>query len=166
MNPAGSDSATPGLRDALHAWCETLEALRLTLTEDRPAPGHSALGDGLADATDDVIGWLEEAAASCASAEGARESTRLVARALRVQGDKLFGSAHQVLLDRLARTGGAAWHAWVTAVRCSAEPLWARAEDVVRLLSASACSAPPEPLTHTSYYVTHLQKSETFNPSI
>ena len=163
MTPPGTEVSTNALHDALRSWCEALEALRITLTEDRPKPGLSALGDGLADATDEVTGWLLEADACRALPDSPRETPRLIARALRTQGEKLFGSVHHAQLERLARTGGAAWHAWVTAVRCALDPLWARAEDTVRHLGA--LSPPPEPTTHTTSHTTHIRTSDTFNPS-
>lgn len=163
MNAPGADPAAAALCDALRAWCEALEALRLTLTEDRPAPGDSALADGLADAADEVIGWLQEAAAQRASVDGACESARLVARAMRTQGDKLFGRAHQLQLDQIARTRGRSWRAWVTAVHRAAEPLWARTEQVVKLLGGGASPAALTASSHTTYAANHSPKSETFN---
>jgi hypothetical protein len=166
MNSPGTDIPAATLREALHSWGETLETLRITLTEDRPAPGLSALADGLADATDEAIGWLQEADARLAApgAGAAREMPRLVARALRIQGDRLFGSSHQAQLERLARSGGGPWHAWVTAIRQASEPLWARAEDAVKHLAASG-GPPPEPFAHTTYLTTNIRNTDTLNPS-
>jgi hypothetical protein len=162
MNAPGTDIS--GLRDSLRAWCEALEALRLTLTEDRPPPGDSALADGLADATDDVIGWLKEAEAGLASAEHARSAPWLIARAVRRQGDALFGHAHHAQLERLARTGGAPWLAWVRAIHAASEPLWARAETTLQHLGGAPASAR-DPFSHTTYRQTHFCNTDTLNPS-
>ena len=163
MSSPGTDRSA-ALREALHRWCEALEGLRITLTEDRPAPGFSALADRLGDATDEVSGWLQEAEAGLALPDADQTIPRLVSRALRTQGDVLFGCLHQAQLDRLARTGGPSWHGWVTAVRAAAEPLWGRAEETIKQLTAPSLH-PLEPLSHTTYHTTHIRHSETINPS-
>lgn len=159
-----AEPAIVGLRESLHRWCEALEALRIALTEDRPPPGHSALGDGLADATDEVIGWLREAEAALARSEGAREAPQLIARAVRRQGDALFGNQHQAQLERLARTGGAPWQAWVRALQATAAPLWLCAAETVRHLGGCAVAPPNEAVSHTTYHQTHLCNSDTIHP--
>jgi hypothetical protein len=162
MNAPGTTEALGG---ALHHWCEILEALRLTLVEDRPSPGLSALGDGLADGADAVIGWLREAEANLAGANARTEVPRLVGRAVRCQGETLFGPAYQIQLERLARAGGAPWAAWVRAVRGAAEPLWGCAEATVQQLGASPPARSPDLLSHTTYHSTHFAHSDTIHPS-
>lgn len=160
MNATGSDSAHAQLRDAVHRWSEALEALRLTLSEDRPVPGDSALADGLADATDDVVGWLKETEAGLAGSEGTPEAARLIARAIRRQGDTLFSRETHAQLDRLARVGGPRWLAWVRAVRGASDPLWSLAEEVVRRLSVVA-GPTRDPFSHTTYRQTHFCNTDT-----
>lgn len=164
MNPTSTEVSLDALRSALRSWCETLEALRITLVEDRPQPGHSALADGLADATDDVIGWLKEAETSVRMHADANEASRLVARAIRRQGETLFSGANYLQLARLARVSGGPWHGWVSAIRAACAPLWARTEDAVRQLPAASALRVPE-LSHTTYHTTHIRKPDTTNSS-
>lgn len=139
--------AVEPLRQALRQWCEALETLRLTVAEDRPAPGDSALADRLADDTDEVIGWLSEAIAGLERPDEFDDAPRLVGRALRTQGEALFGCVRQAHLEQLARGPDGRWRAWVSAVRSSLEPLWARSEEVVTRLALppppSSPSVPP-----------------------
>ena len=139
MSASRFTPATESLCQALRQWCEALEILRITVAEDRPSPGESALADRMADDTDEVIGWLSEATAGLERSEDFFEAHRLVGRALRKQGDALFGCLRHAHLEQLARGPDGRWRAWVSAVRSALEPLWSRSEDVVTLL---ACSAP------------------------
>jgi hypothetical protein len=166
MNVSGNELTAAGFRDALHRWTETLEALRITLTEDRPVPGDSALADGLADATDDIVGWLKEAEASLGIVDGLQQAPRLLAHALRRQGEALFGSLYQAQLERLARSRGPEWQSWVRAVRATSEPLWARAADAVQQLGPARAPRLPDSLSHTTYHSTHFTHSDTINPSV
>jgi hypothetical protein len=58
----------------LQALGEALDGLRVALVEDRPRQGAPLLLDQLGDATLDLLGWLQEAAA--AAAAGRREAER------------------------------------------------------------------------------------------
>lgn len=142
MSACRHNPATESLCLAVRQWCEALEALRITAAEDQPAPGESALADRLADDTDEVIGWLSEAIAGLERSENSTEAHRLIARALRKQGDALFGCVRQAHLEQLARGPDGRWRAWVSAVRSALDPLWARSEEVVTQL---ALPAPPSP---------------------
>jgi|GEM_PF-6127576 len=151
MSTSRSHPATESLCQALRQWCEALEALRITASEDQPAPGESALADHLADDADEVIGWLSEATAALERSENYTEAHRLVGRALRKQGEALFGCVRQVHLEQLARGPQAHWRGWVSAVRSALEPLWERSEEVVTRLALSSptsptASAPAAPL--------------------
>jgi len=159
MNPDTAQVAA-----ALRQWCELLENLRIALAEDRPAPGLSALGDGLADATDEVLGWLREAEQALQQPDGRRTAAPLVGRAIQRQGDTLFSAANQTQLDRTARLGGAPWNAWVRAVRSSAEPLWRSAAAVVGQLAEPAAHASD--VSHTTYHSTHFVQSDTSHPPV
>jgi hypothetical protein len=158
------NSEPQDLAAALRQWCELLESLRIALAEDRPSPGLSALGDGLADATDEVLGWLHEAEQTLKQPNSQRTVAQLVSRAIQRQGDTLFSAANQTQLDRTARLGGAPWNAWVRAVRSSAEPLWQSAAAAVAQL------ADPVPvgsdLSHTTYHATHFVHSDTSHPPV
>ena len=147
MSASSHTLATESLRLALRQWCEALDALRITVQEDQPAPGELALADRMADDTDEVIGWLSEASAGLDGANDFSDAHRLVGRALRKQGESLFGCVRQIHLEQLARGADLRWRAWVSAVRSALEPLWLRSEDVVTRLAfpfpPPASMAPP-----------------------
>ena len=150
MSGFHSNSTTESLRVALRQWCEALETLRITVAEDQPSPGESALADHMADDTDEVIGWVNEATASLGDSGDSREVHRLVGRALRNQGESLFGCVRHAHLEQLARGPDGPWRAWVSAVRSALEPLWSRTEDVVTRLALTLPTPTPATAPSTS----------------
>jgi hypothetical protein len=163
------NSSTPDLGDdraklqtALLRWCDALDAFRITATEDRPEPRDSALADRMADAADEVIGWLREAHAGLQSGEAAEKTGRLVGLAILRQGKALFDPTIHMQLDWLSRSGGPGWQAWVHACHLATEPLWSCAEEAVRfLVSPPGSMIPPKPETHTTVFNTSFTKTDS-----
>jgi len=125
------DDAFATLTRRLEGLHETVDALRVALTEDRPEGDDVLLFDLFGDALTDGQGWLEEAleAARRAQAEAGAATAASRARALLVASHGGFDrfaerlssdlSAYERVeeLTALARERGAGWPRWVEGVR-------------------------------------------------
>ena len=115
-----------GLHRALQALGEELDGSRLTIVEDRPRGAEVVLVDELGDGIDDMVGWVEEAAAGAAAARDSAahppDAQGLFGALAACQGpvDRAADTLHAALLadwriadvGALGRERGGEWLAW------------------------------------------------------
>jgi hypothetical protein len=120
------EAAFCDLAARLGALREELIDLRTTVLEDKPLHGDAALVDVLADAIDDVLGWIEEALTDATTGRQAVEDDLNVHRArralvacqeryLRIMRRwtlDLLSYDHLAELMRFGRRRGREWRAW------------------------------------------------------
>jgi hypothetical protein len=125
---------------------DELEAVRVTVVEDRPSGDQAVVADRLGDAVEELVGWSVEAVAAAEKMREAVVGERVKLRLVRKSLGESQRSFHRVLqrynelvsyariaeLMQLARERRGEWPAWVTAVRKGLEkcrePLEAVAE--------------------------------------
>jgi hypothetical protein len=134
----------------LHKLHEGLIGLRTTVVEDKPLCGDIVLVDVFGDASDDLLGWLEEALAD--AREGQQATTHPVdldrARRALTTCQERFNRISQRFssdlvcyeriaeLTRFGRKRGGEWRAWAASVkqaldRCQ-QPLYALSQTLFR----------------------------------
>jgi hypothetical protein len=111
---------------------DTLSALRLIVVDDQPASGGVLLVDQFGYAADDLMGWVEEAVSTCASACGAASENppdidtvkKSVAvcqdrynRIVRKLAAELAAYERMEDLLRFGRSARGEWNSWTVGVR-------------------------------------------------
>lgn len=121
------ESASKQLRSSLQTLKDTLEALRLTVETD--APASHILVDRLADALDDLLGWLEESLARVTKDQttASQSAAVLSQQALFCQerhnhmAQRLYGDlmSYKWLqeLSTLGHERRGEWQAWVSSIK-------------------------------------------------
>jgi len=123
---------------------DLLEEFRVTVQEDHPREGEAVVVDGLSDATDDILGWLNESSSELEEGIRSLDSKRDYSGAL-----KSLIACHQKLLlilqkfssemvryehieelVQLAKERAGEWPSWSASVRESLERLRQPLNDV------------------------------------
>jgi hypothetical protein len=123
---------------------ELLQDFRVTVQEDRPREGEAVVVDGLSDAADDILGWLNESTAELEQGIRVLDSKRDysgAAKSLVASHQKLLLILHTFSwemvrherideLVQLAKERDGEWPSWSASVRESLEQLRQPLNDV------------------------------------